>query len=246
MAIPLGFTGQPEWAGPGQIAFGGGTLFKSKNQFKFIIPSISADSVSSLPPAKSSRPSISFKEIQAEHLNETIFFPGKPEWKPINLTLYDIVKGIENPVMTWLRRVYNPNPAGMTADNGNLGCSGWYPSLGSPPASGTPISGITYNVPGIKVAQCFLVLYDSCGCEIERWVFEHAWPQSVEFAECDMQSNELIYCDLTLRFDRYYVLSPTMQPLTMPISLTDVCSVIPAISFVSFESVPEPEFIALR
>lgn len=166
------------------------TCFKQKNRCQFVIPSICASGVGSLPPLKSSRHSLSFKEMIAEHLNETISFPGKPDWKPITLTLYDIVKQSENPVFTWLRRVYDPK-----------NCSYYKPCLEqadvSFQSSGSP-SG------SVKCAEAHLILYDRCGEVIETWVFEHVWPQSVEFAESDMASGDLVYCDVTLKYDRAY------------------------------------------
>lgn len=168
---------QPEW-GNGLNPFPS-TCFKKKNRVQFIIPSISASGVGSLPPQKSSRPSLSFKEMVAEHLNETISFPSKPEWKPIQLTLYDIQKQTENPVFTWLKRAYDPSS-----------CAYWKPSLESP---------------GLKCANAQLVLYDGCGNIMETWGFDHIWPQSIEFAEGDMTSGDLVYCDVTLRYDRAYI-----------------------------------------
>ena len=66
--------------------------FKRKNRWLFTIPEISAEGINALPPSKASRPGLSFKELSMEHLTETIYYPGKPEWKPITLTLYDLRK----------------------------------------------------------------------------------------------------------------------------------------------------------
>jgi len=126
-----------------------------------------------LPPLRSSRPNISFKEMEAQHLNETIFYPSKPEWKPIPLSLYDIKKN--NPVTKWLSYVYD-------AKND----AGWFPSK------------------GFK-RDCSLEMYDGCGAIIEKWKFENAWPQNIEFGELDMSSSEVMTIDLTLRYDRAYI-----------------------------------------
>lgn len=81
--------------------------FKRKNRWLFKIDDISAEGVNCLAPSKGARPSISFKEIEQQHLSETIYFPGKPEWKPITLTLYDLKKSY-HPVFEWLRQYYDP------------------------------------------------------------------------------------------------------------------------------------------
>lgn len=235
---------QPEWYAGSQGSNFPDIGFKKKNRWRFIIPYISASGVNSLPPFRGGKPSMSFKEMQAEHLNETIFFPGKPDWKPITLTLYDIVKRksdgslAENPVFTWLRRAYDPK-----------NCSIWNPCL--EPA---PTNGLDANVQGsLKVAQCFLELYDGCGCTIEQWVFEHAWPQSVEFADGDMTSSEIVTCDITLRYDRAYISTPNR---TMPNNMSGTlpsytCASIPIsnipLSMVAFYEAPEPpEFMVIR
>ena len=80
---------------------------KRKFRWLFKIPSVSAEGINTLPPDKGARPSLSFKEVEVQHLNETIYYPSKPEWKPINLTLYDLKKN-NNPVIEWLSNQYNP------------------------------------------------------------------------------------------------------------------------------------------
>lgn len=246
MGIPMGFY-QPEWyANTPELTNGGmpDIGFKRKNRWRFIIPNISASGVNSLPPFRGGKPSISFKEMQGEHLNETIYFPGKPDWKPIALTLYDIVKKdeydvpAENPVFTWLRRAYDPK-----------NCSLWNPCLQPLPTTATD-----YNVQGsLKVAQCFLELYDGCGCILEKWVFEHAWPQSVEFADGDMSSNEIVTCDVTLRYDRAYIDTPNKTLLNdmEGVLPSYTCASIPIsnipLSMVNFYAVaPAPEFMVIR
>ena len=68
------------------------TCFKRKFRWLFTIKDISAEGINALAPHKSARPTITFKEIEAQHLTETIYYPGKPDWKPVALTLYDLKK----------------------------------------------------------------------------------------------------------------------------------------------------------
>lgn len=154
--------------------------FKRKNRWLFKIPDVSADGVASLPPAKAARPNLSFKEIEVQHINETIYFPGKPEWKPITLTLYDLKRsgaGTLHPVFEWLRELYSPR------ENAAYGPS----------------------CDGFKKNFALLEMYDGCGKAIETWVFETIWPQAVEFGDLDMSTSELLTCDITLRYDRAYI-----------------------------------------
>lgn len=154
--------------------------YKRKYRWLFKIPDVSAEGVNALPPSKGARPNLSFKEMEAQHLTETIYYPGKPEWKPVNLTLYEVGrKGVDHPVLKWIKELYNP-------ENGT-----WKPSCD-----------------GFKRFQCFLEMYDGCGELLERWVFENIWVQAIEFGDLDMSSSEVVVCDMTLRYDRAYVTPP--------------------------------------
>lgn len=151
--------------------------FKRKNRWLFKIDGISAsDGVYSLPPSKSARPSVSFKEIEAQHITETVYFPGKPEWKPVTLVLYDLKKNV-HPIFEWLADLYDPR----STSEYNASCDGF------------------------KKSKAILELYDGCGSKIESWIFESIWPQNIEFGDLDMSSSDLITCELTLRYDRAYI-----------------------------------------
>lgn len=154
-----------------------GSCLKRKHRWLFRIPSVSAEGVNSLPPSKGARPNFSFKEMEAQHLSETIYFPAKPEWKPVNLTLYEVKVPGGHPVLNWIDTIYNPAGDGEFKPS----CSGF------------------------KKDRVMLEMYDGCGVTIETWVFENAWVQSVEFGDLDMQSSDLVVCELTIRYDRAYI-----------------------------------------
>lgn len=161
-----------------QMGFGvlgqGNTTFKRKNRWIFKINDVSDDGTSALPPLKSARPSLTFKEMEAQHLNETIFFPSKPEWKPVQLTLYDIDnRGTK--VIDWIKKVYDV----QTGD--------WSPACDT---------DFKKNVT--------LELYDGCGNTCESWTFENAWPQVIEWGDLDMADAGIVTIDITLRYDRAY------------------------------------------
>lgn len=152
----------------------GDTLFKRKNRWMFKIDGIVDDGTTALPPLKGARPSLTFKEMEAQHLNETIYFPSKPEWKPVTLTLFDI-NDRGSKVIDWIKMVYD-------ARTGN-----WSPSCTS----------------SFK-KTCTLELYDGCGNVCESWTFENAWPQVIEWGELDMAESGIVTIDVTLRYDRAY------------------------------------------
>lgn len=148
-----------------------------KRKFRWLlkIDGISARGINSLPPLKSARPNLSFKEMEIRHLNENIFIPQKPDWKPISLVLYDLKRN-NHPVFDWIKKVYDPSAG-----------------------SWNTVVGDSY----LKTAD--LELYDATGNIIEKWVYEHAWPLSVEFGELDMGNSDIVTCDLTLRYARAYI-----------------------------------------
>lgn len=151
------------------------SCIKQRFRWLFRIPNISASGTNSLPPSASARPNISFKEMEVHHVTETLYYPGKPDWKPIPLKLYDIKKPV-NPVFQWVKQVYN-------ACNGNY----------------NPVTAGQFK------QTCLLEMYDGCGSVLEQWQFENAWPQAIEFGELDMGNSEVLTVDLTLRYDRAFV-----------------------------------------
>jgi hypothetical protein len=157
------------------------TIYKQKFRWLFMIPNISAQGTSALPPSRAARPTVSFKELEVQHVSETIYYPGKPEYKPFNLTLYDLGCGT-SPVMDWIKRLWD-------AQTGN------YKFIINP--------GNNDNT-NLKL-QGILQMLTPCGDCIEKWTFDNCWPQSVDFQELDMGSSDVLMADITLRYDRAYV-----------------------------------------
>jgi hypothetical protein len=161
--------------------------FKRQMRFLFFVDGVTPFGISAKSPLKSSRPAISFKELQFEHLSETISMPGKIEYKPINLTLYDTY-----------------NPASRGSEGRNNGVWNWLKSYHD---SSRAEYGFATSTGANKFKRtAFLNMYDGSGCAIEYWVFENAWPQEVNYNEVDMSSNDVMTIDLTLRYDRAYLI----------------------------------------
>lgn len=164
--------------------------FKRQMRYAFLIEGISMfGGLNALVCHKAQRPNLSFKEMNFEHLTETIYMPGKPEWKPVQITLYDTwnpAKGIDksNPVYTWIRSFYwgDTGTFGFAAQNANPGADQFK-----------------------KTA--YLNMYDGAGCLVEAWQFDNAWPQDINFNEVDYSSNDVMSIDITLRYDRAYIIN---------------------------------------
>ena len=53
------------------------------------------------------RPSITFEEVELNHMNVKRFVKGKGTWEPIEITLYDpVVPSAAQAVMEWIRLSY--------------------------------------------------------------------------------------------------------------------------------------------
>lgn len=165
---------------PMGLSAGFSRCIKRKFRWLFKIDGITenpgSSSVNALPHERSARPSFNFKEMEVQHMFETFYFPAKADWKTISLTLYDI-KTNKNPVIDWINLVYN-------AEKGTWG-----------PAA---------NV-GFK-KNATLEMLNGCGDVIESWRYENVWPQIVEFGELDMASMDYVVIDLTLRYDRAFLI----------------------------------------
>jgi hypothetical protein len=162
--------------------------FNAKRKFRWLltIPGISADtgSAKALPPRRGARPSLSWKEYECQHLTETIWYPFKPDWKPITLILYDIgCSG--NVVFDWIK----------TADGGGEGIY-------------DPENGIwTPVVQADLKRDAELEMFDGCGNSMEKWTLENCYPSSIEWGELDMESSDLVCVEVQLRYDRAYITS---------------------------------------
>lgn len=158
----------------------------------FRIPEIAADGIDTLPPLKSARPSLMFKEMSVRHLIEDVYYPAKPDWKPVAITLYDLIEkappptgvgnlgqgGNRNLVFQWIREFYRPGTG-----SGEL------------------------DLPNERrfIKTCTLTMLNGCGETVETWVFEDAWPQMVNFQTLDMGDSNVCTVDLTLRYARAYI-----------------------------------------
>jgi hypothetical protein len=174
-----------------QFGLESGKYCKRQFRWMFQIPNVIGDKssdpseIKSLPPEKSSRPSIDFKEIEIKHFIEDYYIPGKPSWKPVTITVWDL-KTNKHPIMEWLKKIYNPK-VGL-----------WNPTRQSHSDLGKD------NF----IKKCSLKLYDGCGTTVEEWIWEDAWPSAVNFQSLEMGSTGIVMCEITLRYARAYIESP--------------------------------------
>ena len=203
----------PRATGNMGIGWASGTTFKRQNRFILNIwgvttgntaPTRPGDQGQQITPAnivnaplrdalsimiweKASRPSFSFKETEANHLTETIYFAGRPDWKPLKVTLFDTMTKL-NPVAEWISFAY-----GITNNERNFKTGKYYGSQ----------EWSTFPDPSRKFKRNVTVTsLDGVGNPLEQWFYYNAWPQEVEFGDFDMTSTDVMRVNLTLRYDR--------------------------------------------
>lgn len=174
-------------------------IAKRKFRWIFQIQGVSAldfgGQTRALPPRRGNRPSLSWKEQECHHLNETIYYPMKPDWKPIQLQLYDL-RCNNNPVFDWVRM----NQLGMSVAANSLRRGETTQGLYDPE------HGLWNSVVESQFKRgADLYMLDGCGNPIELWTFENCYPQNIEWGELDMDSSDIVTVDITLRYDRAYV-----------------------------------------
>ena len=163
-----------------QMGLDVGIYCKRKFRWFFAIPQVSEGTVSALPPQKSARPHLMFKEMSVRHLIEDVYYPAKPDWKPLQVTLYDL-KHEQNIIFEWIKEFYRPSKGELDFPN-----------------------QIRNQNAGF-IVECRLDLYDGCGNLVERWVYEDCWPQSINFQNLDMADSQVCVADLVIRYARAYV-----------------------------------------
>jgi hypothetical protein len=169
------------------VGFASSAIFKRQNRFVMHIPNVTHVGNSSvrvynrvLIEEKSARPKLGYKEIEVPHLIETIRYAGRPEWEPLNVTLYDVAQS--NPAWAWITsNYYLRTTSSNSATIGFLGGA----SL-----------GFKRNV------QIFML--DGCGYAIEGWTYINAYPIDVDWGDTDMQYSDAMRINMKLRYDRAY------------------------------------------
>ena len=155
----------PELLDPSEIMF---TPFepKTKNRYIMYIEGIPAYLVKT-----ANRPSITFEEIELNHINVKRYVKGKGAWEQLEVTLYDpIVPSAAQAVMEWIRLSHE-------SVTGRDGYSDFYKK------------DLTLNVLG------------PVGDKVEEWTLKGAFIQTANFNDLDWASNDPAEVTLTLRYD---------------------------------------------
>ena len=139
---------------------------KTKNRFIMYIDGIPAYLIKT-----TNRPSISFEEVELNHMNVKRYVKGKGAWQTLQLTMYDpIVPSAAQAVMEWIRLSHE-------SVTGRDGYSDFYKK------------DVSINVLG------------PVGDIVEEWTLKGTWVQDATFGDLDFSASEPVEITLALRYD---------------------------------------------
>ena len=139
---------------------------KTKNRFVMYIGDIPAYLVKTM-----NRPSITFEEVEINHINVKRYVKGKGAWNTLEVTLYDpIIPSGAQAVMEWVRLHHE-------SVTGRDGYSDFYKK------------DITFNVLG------------PVGDKVEEWTLKGAFISAATFGDMDWATEDPVQIELTLKYD---------------------------------------------
>ena len=139
---------------------------KLKNRFVMSIDGIPAYLIKT-----AARPSITFEEVELNHMNVKRFVKGKGTWETIEITMYDpVVPSAAQAVMEWIR-LSNESVTGRD------GYSDFYKK------------DVDFQVLG------------PVGDVVEQWKLKGTWIQAANFNDLDFASSDPVDISCTLRYD---------------------------------------------
>ena len=155
----------PDLIDPSEIMF---TPFepKTKNRFIMYIEGVPAYLIRT-----AGRPTVTFEEIELDHINVKRYVKGKGTWETLEVTLYDpIVPSAASAVIEWISLHHE-------SATGRDGYSDFYKK------------NINFQVLG------------PVGDIIEKWTLNGAFIADASFGDMDFASSDPVEITLTLRYD---------------------------------------------
>ena len=117
------------------------------------------------------RPSITFEEVELNHMNVKRWVKGKATWETIEITMYDpVVPSAAQAAMEWIRLSHE-------SVTGRDGYSDFYKK------------DVDFQVLG------------PVGDIVEEWTLKGTWIKTANFGDLDFSSNDPVDITLSLRYD---------------------------------------------
>ena len=144
------------------------TPFEPKLKNRFVM---SVDGIPAYLIKTTARPTISFEEVELNHMNVKRFVKGKATWDTIEMTLYDpVVPSAAQAVMEWVRLHHE-------SVTGRDGYSDFYKK------------DITFNTLG------------PVGDKVEEWTLKGAFISAATFGDMDWATEDPVNIELTIKYD---------------------------------------------
>jgi hypothetical protein len=144
------------------------TPFEPKLKNRYIM---SIDGIPAYLIKTANRPSITFEEVELNHMNVKRYVKGKATWETVEFTMYDpVVPSAAQAVMEWVRLSHE-------SVTGRDGYSDFYKK------------DIDVQILG------------PVGDIVESWKLKGAWIQAANFNDLDFSSSDPIDISVTLRYD---------------------------------------------
>ena len=144
------------------------TPFEPKLKNRYIM---SIDGIPAYLIKTANRPSITFEEVELNHMNVKRYVKGKATWETVAFSLYDpVVPSAAQSVMEWVRLSHE-------SVTGRDGYSDFYKK------------DVDVQVLG------------PVGDIVEQWKLKGSWIQSANFNDLDFASNDPVDIEVTLRYD---------------------------------------------
>lgn len=123
-----------------------------------------------------SRPSFKFNVAEKQHNQEISYYAGKQEWEPVTMTWYDAEQNpdISQECYTWLNSVVD-----LTQGN-----------------------NLTVAPPAAYKRTSRLEMINGAARTTEAWQMLGAWPETIKWNELDYSANDLMTCEVSLKYDR--------------------------------------------
>jgi len=128
------------------------------------------------------KPSISISESEHTYLNHKYYYPGRVDWSEVSVSFVDVV-GADGAADAFLKAL---SDAGYTIPDA---------------ASADQLVTLGKSAMHDQIGDVIIRQVNANGNEIEAWTLKNAWFKSVKVGSLDYGSEELLSCDVSIRYD---------------------------------------------
>lgn len=154
---------------------------------------------------KAGKPSFSITEAKHQFLGHSFYFPGKLEWKEVDVTVVDAggyneqdisnlagtdkSGGVQNDTTKSIMQLLAEFGYQHPTATANAVTAGTQPKTFSKFAGTAALGDVSFEA------------IDSNGATVEKWTLKNAWVKEVNFGDGDYSSDDVVDITLKLRYD---------------------------------------------